>query len=263
MHPAIPLLLQLQKADQEIAAFRAELDAAPKRIRELDSKLAGARAALASAKDALVQTVAGRKKTEFEVAEWRERVKKFKAQTAAVKTNEAYKALLHEIANGENEIAKLEDTQLDQMMAVEEAEKKVKAAEAVLRDADLSVAGDRKAIENHARESNRKMHAETAVREKLAAEIPEDVLDRYTRVAKRHHGVALAEVATEQCRGCGMRVLPHIFQEVLRADDHELHSCENCGRILYASRTLSYSSDPAGSAGAEQNGRAHNGAPVS
>lgn len=234
MHPAIPLLLQLQKTDQEIAAFRAELDAAPKRIRELDSKLAGARTAVASAKDALAQTVAARKKTEFAVSEWRERVKKFKSQTSAVKTNEAYKALLHEIANGEDEIAKLEDAQLEQMMAVEEAEKKVKSAEAVLRDAELSVAADRKAIENHARESNRKMLADIPVREKLAAEIPEEIVTLYTRASKRHHGVALAEAVTEQCRGCGMRLLPHLYQQVYQPQDHDIHTCENCGRILYA-----------------------------
>ena len=234
MHPAIPLLLQLQKTDQEIAVFRAELDAAPKRIRELDSKLAGARAALAAAKDALAQTVAARKKTEFAVSEWRERVKKFKSQTSAVKTNEAYKALLHEIANGEDEIAKLEDAQLEQMMAVEEAEKKVKAAEAVLRDAELSVAADRKAIENHARESNRKMLADLPVREKLAAEIPEEIVTLYTRASKRHHGVALAEAVTEQCRGCGMRLLPHLYQQVYQPQDQDIHTCENCGRILHA-----------------------------
>jgi len=234
VHPAIPLLLQLQKTDQEIAVFRAELDAAPKRIRELDSKLAGARAALAAARDVLAQTVAARKKTEFAVSEWRERVKKFKSQTSAVKTNEAYKALLHEIANGEDEIAKLEDAQLEQMMAVEEAEKKVKAAEAVLRDAELSVAADRKAIENHARESNRKMLADLPVREKLAAEIPEEIVTLYTRASKRHHGVALAEAVTEQCRGCGMRLLPHLYQQVYQPQDQDIHTCENCGRILYA-----------------------------
>ena len=234
MHPAIPLLLQLQKTDQEIAAFRAELDAAPRRIRELDSKLAGARTTLAAAKDALAQTVAGRKKTEFEVSEWRERVKKFKSQTSAVKTNEAYKALLHEIANGEGEIAKLEDAQLEHMMAAEEAEKKVKAAEAVLRDAEQSVAADRKAIENHARESNRKMLADIPAREKLAAEIPEEIVVLYTRAAKRHHGVALAEAVTEQCRGCGMRLLPHLYQQVYQLQDRDIHTCENCGRILYA-----------------------------
>jgi predicted nucleic acid-binding Zn-ribbon protein len=234
VHPAIPLLLELQKTDNEIAALRAELEAAPKRIREADAKLKGARAAVELAKDALAQIVASRKKTEFEVADWRERVKKFRAQTAAVKTNEAYKALLHEIANAETEIAKAEDTQLEQMMAAEEADKNVKAAETVLRDAEQSIAAERKDIEDRARATNRKMLADIAVREKLAAQVPEEVLHVYTRAAKRHHGVALAEAVNEQCRGCGMRLLPHTYQEIRRPESQEIHTCETCGCILYA-----------------------------
>jgi len=260
VHPAIPLLLQLQKTDQEIAAFRSELEAAPKRIRESDSRLTGARSAVAAAKEAQKHALTARKRAELDVAEWREKAKKFRAQSSAVKTNEAYKALQHEIANAEAETAKAEDTQLEQMMAVEEAEKKVKSAEAALKEAEQSVAADRKEIENRARETNRKMHAEMAVRETLAAQIPEDIMDRYARLAKRLHGVALAEAVNEQCRGCGMRVLPHLFQELLRAEDHEVHFCENCGRILYAARALSYSSDPSDSGSGTPNGRTHNGA---
>jgi uncharacterized protein len=237
MHPAIPLLLELQKTDSEIAALRANLEAAPKRIRENDAKLNGARAAVATAKEALARLVATRKRTEFEVSEWRERAKKFRAQTSAVKTNEAYKALLHEIANAETEIAKAEDTQLDQMMAVEEAEKKVKAAEAELGQAEESIAAERKEIENRAREVNRKMLADVSVRDKIAAQIPEEILDVYARAAKRHHGVALAEAVKEQCRGCGMRLLPHMYQEVRRPENKEIQTCETCGCILYASET--------------------------
>jgi predicted nucleic acid-binding Zn-ribbon protein len=237
VHPAIPQLLRLQKTDQEIAMFRAELDAAPKRIRELEQKLTGARSALAVAREAHAQVVAIRKKAEFEVAEWRERGKKFRSQSSAVKTNEAYKALQHEIANADAEAGKAEDAQLEQMMAAEEAEKKVKAAEAALKEAEQSVAAERKAIENHARESNRKMLADIPVRDKLAAEIPEEIVTLYARAAKRHHGVALAEAVTEQCRGCGMRLLPHLYQQVYRPQDHDIHTCENCGRILYAAES--------------------------
>ena len=234
MHPAIPRLLELQKIDSEIAALRANLDAAPKRIRENDTKLNGARAVLTAAKDALAQMVAVRKKTEFEVSEWRERVKKFRGQTSAVKTNEAYKALLHEIANAETEMAKLEDAQLDQMMSTEEAEKNVKGSEVALRESEQSIAAERKDIENHAREVNRKMLADISVREKIAAQIPPEVLDVYARAGKRHHGVALAPAIKEQCRGCGMRLLPHIYQEVYKPENFEIHTCETCGCILYA-----------------------------
>jgi hypothetical protein len=238
VHPAIPQLLQLQKTDQEIALFRAELDAAPRRIRELDQKLTGARSDVISAKEAHALVVAARKKAEFEVAEWRERGKKFRSQSSAVKTNEAYKALQHEIANADAQAAKAEDAQLEQMMAAEEGEKKLKAAEAELKEAEQSVAADRKAIENHARESNRKMLADIPVRDKLAAELPEEIVTLYTRAAKRHHGVALAEAVNEQCRGCGMRLLPHLYQQVYQPQDQDIHTCENCGRILYAAEIV-------------------------
>ena len=234
MHPAIPLLLQLQKTDQEIAAFRAELEAAPKRIRELDSKLTGARTAVAAAKDAHTHALTARKKAELDVAQWRDKGQKFRSQSSAVKTNEAYKALQHEIANAEVETGKAEDAQLEQMMAVEEAENNVKAAESALKDAEQSVASERKEIENRARETKRKMDADISVREKLAPQIPEEILEKYARAGKRHHGVALAEAVNEQCRGCGMRLLPHTYQEIRRPDSHEIHTCETCGCILYA-----------------------------
>lgn len=234
MHPAIPHLLELQRMDQRIAALRAELEAFPKRIRDADQMLNSARAALAAAKAAHTEKVAARKRAELDAEEWRERARKFRAQSAAVKTNEAYKALQHEIANAEAEIAKAEDRQLEQMMAVEEAERGIKSAEAALREAEQAVAAERKQIESVAREKKKEMDADVAAREQLAAQIPEDLLALYARIANRHHGVALAEALGEQCRGCGMRILPHTYQELRRAENHEIYTCETCGRILHA-----------------------------
>ena len=234
MHPAIPLLLELQRTDSEIASCRAELEAAPKRIRDAEARLGGNRAALAAAKQGHTAAVAARKKAELDVAGWRERAAKFRSQSSAVKTNEAYQALQHEISNADAETAKAEDAQLEQMLAVEEAEKRVKEEETSLRSSEQSMAGERKEIESRARESKKRMDAAAAARDALAKRVPEEVLDVYLRQAKRHHGVALAEARNEQCRGCGMRVLPHTFQEVHRPESRELLTCEDCGRILYA-----------------------------
>jgi len=56
----------------------------------------------------------------------------------------------------------------------------------------------------------------------------------YDRIGKRHHGIALAEARDGQCRGCGMRVLPHILQQLLQDGNDELFRCESCGLILYS-----------------------------
>src|SRR5438094_8705591 len=144
MHPAIPHLIELQRADHQIAVLHAELDRFPKRMREAETNLGSARAEVASAKEAHAQAVAERKKFEFDGQQWKDRARKYRDQSGAVKTNEAYKALQHEIANAEAEVAKAEDRQLEVMMAAEETERRVKIAEVGRKEDEKAVTTERK-----------------------------------------------------------------------------------------------------------------------
>src|SRR2546426_7941836 len=233
MHPAIPHLIELQRVDHQIAVLRAELEGFPKRIREAETKLSGARADVASAKEAHAQAVAERKKFEFDGQQWKDRARKYRDQSGAVKTNEAYKALQHEIANAEAEMAKADDRQLEVMMGAEEVERRVKIAESRLKEAEQAVAAERKEIQLQGAEKKRQLEAATAEREKIIAPVPEDLRELYARIAKRHNGTAMAEARDGQCRGCGMRVLPHILQGLRTETNEEVFRCESCGRILY------------------------------
>src|SRR5215467_8062725 len=154
MHPAIPHLIELQRVDHQIVLLRSELESFPKRLREADTKLTGARTEVAMAKDALTKINSERKKFEFAGQEWKDRARKYRDQSGAVKTNEAYRALQHEIANAEAEVAKAEDRQLEDMMKAEEAERRAKLAESRLKEAEQSLAAEKKAIEGHAAELN-------------------------------------------------------------------------------------------------------------
>jgi predicted nucleic acid-binding Zn-ribbon protein len=235
MHPAIPRLLDLQTVDHHIAALRADLETFPKRIREADLKLNSARAAVAAAKEAHVNGLKERKKFELDVDQWKERARKYRDQSGAVKTNESYKALLHEIANAEAEMAKAEDRQLEIMMAGEDVERRVKNAEINLKSAEQSVTIERKDIETQQAARKKELDAALAERERALAPIPEDLRVLYDRIAKRHNGTALAQARDGQCRGCGMRVLPHIVQLLVQdASDDEVYRCESCGLILYS-----------------------------
>jgi uncharacterized protein len=233
MHPAIPQLLELQRLDQIVAAARAELDSLPKQLREADAKLNGARAAVAAAKEAHTHALTSRKKLELDVEEWKGRAKKYREQSSSVKTNEAYKALQHEIANAEAEASKAEDLVLEQMIALEELERRVKHTEADLRESETAISAEKKHMQVQYGEKKKKMEAGLAEREGVAKNVPEDMLNLYARVEKRHPGTALAEARGEQCRACGMRVLPHVLQMLTTETDEEVFRCEMCGRILY------------------------------
>src|ERR1700719_4501000 len=192
MHPAIPHLIELQRVDHNIGALRAEIESYPKRIQEADSKMSGARAAVAAAKEAHTNALKERKKFELDVDQWKDRARKYRDQSGAVKTNESYKALLHEIANAEAEMAKAEDRQLEIMMAGEDVERRVKNAEINLKSAEQSVALERKDIETQQGARKKELEAALAERERALAPVPEDLRILYDRIAKRHNGTALA-----------------------------------------------------------------------
>lgn len=233
MHPAIGQLQELQVLDQSIATLQTDLAGLPKRMRDADAQLSGARTALANAKSAQAQAVSERKKFELDVQQWKDRAKKYREQSASVKTNEAYKALQHEIANADAEASQAEDRVLNRMMAIEEAEGRTRHFEADLKEAERGIAAEKKLIEAQYGDEKKKLEVTLASREQLAKKIPEGLLELYNRVAKRHPGSAMAEVRDHQCKGCGMRVLPHVIQLLKNDVDEEVFRCETCGRILY------------------------------
>jgi uncharacterized protein len=248
MHPAIPHLIELQRVDHQIAHLRSELESFPKRIRDAEIKLNGARADVAAAKEAQAQIVAERKKFEFEAQQWKDRARKYRDQSSAVKTNEAYKALQHEIANAEAEVAKADDKQLEVMVAAEDVERRMKNAESRLKEAELAVAAERKEIQAQGTEKKKQLDAAMVEREKVIAPVPEDLRELYARIGKRHNGTSMAEARDGQCRGCGMRVLPHIIQELATETNEEVFRCESCGLILYSLEPIPFGNPATGSA---------------
>ncbi len=226
-------LLELQSVDVRLNEVRAQLAKFPKKLADADARAASAKAELEQSKAAQLASFKDRKKYELDVEAWKDRVRKYRDQTSQVKTNEAYKALQHEVQMAEDEIAKAEDRLLEQMVAGEEYDRRIKKAEAALKDVEAEVRVQRATIEENKTAAEKSLAEFTAERAAVVAEIPENLLDHYERIARKHNGVALAEVRDEKCGACGMRVRPHVFQEMRRLGSDEMFHCETCTRILY------------------------------
>jgi len=226
-------LLELQQVDARLRKVQAQLAAIPKKIAEVEARLAAARGEVEKSQTAKLAAVKDRKKYELDVEQWKERVRKYKDQGAQIKTNEAYKALQHEVQMAEEEIAKAEDRLLEQMVAAEEYDRRIKSSEKAVKEVEEVARGERSRIEAEKATADKEVAEVTAERNRVLADIPEDMLDHYTRIARKHNGVALAEVREEKCSACGMRVRPHVFQEMRRAGSEEVFHCETCTRILY------------------------------
>jgi predicted nucleic acid-binding Zn-ribbon protein len=228
-------LLKLQSVDVRLNDLRARLFKIPQKLADSNARVAAAKAELDGSKAAQLATLKDRKKYELDVEQHKERVKKYRDQTSQVKTNEAYKALQHEVQMAEEEIAKAEDRLLEQMVNAEEYDRRVKAGEKIVKEAEEAAKGERAGIERDRTVIETELAAAEAERAGVVAGIPENLLDHYARIAKKHNNVALAEVLNEKCGACGMIVRPHVFQEMRREGNEQMYHCETCTRILYMS----------------------------
>ena len=133
MLPDVQHLMELQQADREILRLNQEVAALPKRVAAIEEKLAGTKAGLEKAKAAVKADEATTRKYESAIQDLQGKISKYRDQSLAVKTNEQYKALLHEIQFAEQEIKSNEDKILELMLNAEARDKDVKAAELELK----------------------------------------------------------------------------------------------------------------------------------
>jgi predicted nucleic acid-binding Zn-ribbon protein len=233
MNPALKHLSELQAVDLSLNHLRARLADFPRRLAEVDAQLETARGDLAAAKDSLLGSQKDRKKYELDVEQWKESARKYRDQSFQVKTNEAYKALQHEIQNAETEMARAEDRLLERMMAGEEFERRVPAAVRALAEAEAATAAQRRAIEAEKAAVEKEFASAQAQYAEAARGVPPDLLEDYQKIAERRHGIGLAEVRHESCGQCGVRILPHVVQDLGRAGSDDIFHCETCTRILW------------------------------
>ncbi len=230
MLPDIEKLLELQVADSEIRTLQDEVAALPKRVAAIEQKLAGTKAHLEKVRATAKTDEANRKKFEANIKDLQGKISKYRDQSLDVKTNDQYKAFLHEIQFAEQEIRLNEDRILEVMVNVEAREKEVKAAEAELKAETAEIEKEKEEARKVTAEDQKKLSERNAERDGLRQGISEDVLRHYERVAK-FRGSGLAEVRDHKCMGCQVMLRPQIYNEARSGET--VMFCESCQRIYY------------------------------
>ena len=230
MLPDIDKLLELQIADKEIRRLQDEVAALPKRTAVIEQKLAGTKAHLEKVRVAAKSDEANRKKFEANIKDLQGKISKYRDQSLDVKTNDQYKALLHEIQFAEEEIRLNEDRILEVMVSVDTREKEVKAAEAELKAETAEIEKEKEEARKVTAEDQKKLGDWNAKRDVLRQATSEDLLRHYERVMK-FRGSGLAEVRDQKCMGCQVMLRPQIYNEVRIGE--KIVICDSCQRIYY------------------------------
>ena len=242
MLPAVENLIELQKADAEIRRLKEEIAALPKRVALIEEKLAGTKVALDKAKAAIKADEAARRKYEAAIKDLQEKISKYRDQSLAVKTNEQYKALLHEIQFAESDIRGNEDKILELMLDADAREQDVKNAEAELKAEAAEIEKEKAQARERTAVDEKELAEWNGKREKARSAVDPDLLQHYDRVAK-HRGTGIAEVREQKCMGCSVMLRPQTYNEVRSATTTVV--CDSCQRILYSTPANEAAAQPA------------------
>lgn len=231
MHADLERLIALQHLDSSIHDAERQLADEPARLTALDARLEEARQLVASVKDRAARNQALRREIDKDIALHQGRLSKFRDQAMAVKTNQEYHAIQHEMAFAQAEIKKHEDRMLEQMMEGDEIGAALKAAESQLAATQQSVTAEKKAIA--ADHDRLRSTVDDLKRQRLAtvSTISPEAITMFDLVARRRNGIAIAEARDGICTVCHVRLRPQVFNTVRR--NEAVIQCDSCQRILF------------------------------
>jgi hypothetical protein len=224
-------LIELQEIESRAAVANKAIAEAPGRIAALDALLQSATNALATAKQSLASSQTTRRSIDNDLTSAQQRQNKYKEQLMAVKTNDEFRAMQHQIESVGAEVLQHEERVLVSMLEVDEIHAAIKKAEAALKAAQAKVAAERAAIEANAKTDHATVAECAAARDTIVTAMDnQGAVETFQRIAKVR-GTAVARAVDERCTICQVRLRPAVFSEVRK--NESLVQCDSCNRILY------------------------------
>jgi predicted nucleic acid-binding Zn-ribbon protein len=231
MSPELTALVALQRVDTAAENARRRLAEIPSAEREIASRIEAADRLVTDAKGRLAENQQARRAVEKDVASVDARLAKFEDHRAAVKTNQEYTALLHEITTAKGDKDALENRVLELLEAADVIAAEVREAESGLSAARQDAASAHQALTVERQDLEAALTRLDDERRRESAGMTTPLLAKYDQLLKQRRTIAVAEMAGEICTACHVRLRPAVAQRIRRND--EIVQCDNCQRILY------------------------------
>ncbi|MFH0948704.1 MAG: C4-type zinc ribbon domain-containing protein [Elusimicrobiota bacterium] len=231
MNEQLSKLVELQNIDSKIGEANNNIEKINGEIDFLQETLVKEKEQIETAKKNITDGNILKKEKEIEIASIEGKIKKHNMELNAVKTNDAYKALLTEMENGKNEKLKIEDELLALMETDEKNYKDIKNLQKEYEKKEKEFAEKKVLFENDLRKLGEFVTQQSYQRTTKLVELPKNIIDKYENIRKNKNGIAVVIVENNACGGCHRNLPIHIIDELKKGKD--LISCNNCMRILY------------------------------
>ena len=148
-----------------------------------------------------------------------------------VKTNKEYQTLLKGIDEIKRRNSHIEDEMLALIDQIEAAEQTLQQKNEAYERLKARIRTEKKSLESESEQSRRQLTELDRERDRVAGEVPKDLMRKYETARKRDSGPAVVPVRGTVCEGCNMNIPPQMSNELRRFED--LKFCPFCNRIIY------------------------------
>lgn len=231
MTSVLDQLYRLQDRIRFVQDRMRERDTVPSELVEVDREFREKVDALDKLRERLSEATRDARKAEIELADLKEKQKKYQTQLRSVQSSREYSAVLNEIDGVERQIRTTEERYL----ALEE---ELETSRADLQTREKSLPGETEQHEEKLKDwraAQKAINEELATAEteiaKLEAEIAPRDRSEFHRLLDKKRGLAVSKVIHSSCSACHVKIRPAAMQ-LLKAG-REIVYCDTCKRILY------------------------------
>lgn len=229
-------LLDLQEIDSKVVQLRHRRTTLPQ-LKELDSLDKERSVILDRVRDARIavddltteQTKAEADVEQVRVRRTRDRERMDSGQISNPKD---LQRMTHELESLERRVGALEDTELEIMERLEQAQAVLVRAEEELSAVDQRVADLEAERDETWSEIDQELGSVTASRAPVAEGIDAALLALYEKLRESKNGVGAAHLRARECGGCRLTLDHAELAKVKATASDEVVRCEECGRIL-------------------------------
>lgn len=232
-------LVRVHRVDRQLRDLQSRLRASERFLSEQERGLGEIDAKRTAIESQLRQTEAACAERESEAARIQARIDHLREQMNSAKTNKEYKAFLTEVNTFKADKSRVDDEELELLTKVDE----LKAQLAEMNDHRTErakvhgIAGSER--DERAKEIEGRVAELQAERDKLAAEVPPEIMSTYTALVAQLEDEAMAHIEEldrkrheYNCGSCMMSI-PVETVSMLLAGGDKISFCVSCGCILY------------------------------
>ena len=185
----IKKLVELQKSDVDIYAFKRELEDKPARIVELKEKFEQKKAHLKELENKLKTIQVDQKNYELDLKQKEDLIVKGDQSLALLKTNKEYQAKLYEIENFKADQSIIEEKLLLLFDDVEDVRKKIEHEKVLVAQEEKQYLQEKKSVDDEIDVIKDRIVVLESQRNRLIPGVHPDYLKRYEKILKNKEGL--------------------------------------------------------------------------